>query len=305
MHQGICLQDEKIMPNIDWDSSIFDYKINLSKIDSNSHKIPLPYHTKHALQFSTEKRKAIEYIELATIKADKNVKHLLILNETITADYGKSLLPRWGDTEKVKAYVGRIREANPGVKLWISNHRLINPLVDRNKKRKTLIDTAKELGLDGVGLQVWLDWKMLWVPGRFLESILPRQTIFNIFGTDKPKKAHINALDKNINILPEEVKTTLINFFSSGLISYIREFGEDVKANKLLFSVPEWAVFLEDQERQYYVTKKLLDIFNELAEFNCYWYLTDIHKPHPGKTGTPGLFDKDLKPKKISTLFLK
>ena len=171
MHQGICLQDEEIIPNIDWERSIFDYKINLSKIDSNSHKIPLPYHTKHALQFSTEKRKAIEYIESATVKADKNVKHLLILNETITADYGKSLLPRWWDNEKVKAYIDRIRDANPGVKLWISNHRLINPLVDRNKKRKTLIDTAKELGLDGVGLQVWLDWKMLWVPGRFLESI--------------------------------------------------------------------------------------------------------------------------------------
>ena len=104
---------------------------------------------------------------------------MLILNETITADYGKSLLPRWWDNEKVKAYIDRIRDANPGVKLWISNHRLINPLVDRNKKRKTLIDTAKELGLDGVGLQVWLDWKMLWVPGRFLESIVARQTIFN------------------------------------------------------------------------------------------------------------------------------
>ena len=54
---------------------------------------------------------------------------------------------------------------------------------------------------------------------------------------------------------------------------------------------------LENQERQYQVAKELLEVYKQVgAEFNCYWYLTDnLPRPQLGKTGTPGLFDKDLK----------
>ena len=215
-------------------------------------------------------------------------------------------MPKWWDIDLAKKYIKSIREANPQAKLWISNHKLINPAFDRIKKRNLLINIAKELELDGVGLQVWLDKKMFFVPGYYLEKLLPKYDFSKLLSDYKDKDIRLSKL-QNSKFLDNQAIKVIFNSATSSLISYVKEFGQAVKKEGLLFSVPEWAVFLENQERQYQVARELLEIYKEVgAEFNCYWYLTDnLPRPQPGKTGTPGLFDKNLKPKKISTLFLK
>lgn len=305
MKQGIHIyNNDTVIPNIDW--SGFDYRIFHYEPDDLYKAIPLKNYTRHGLQLSRATQKeALLYFDTLPKKTGENIKHLIVLNELIVKDTGKDLLPNWWDREKAAHHINKIREVNPGVKLWISNHKLLNPMFDRVAKRKMLIELALELGLDGVGLQVWLDWKMFGVPGYYLESILPTNILYKLFGDYSTKKIGIRDIDNNLNLIDYELKTKLINFFAQSLTSYILEFGNDVKANNLLFSVPEWAVFLTNQDRQYKVAKELLDTYKKIGtEFNCYWYLSDnLEKKQPGKEGSPGLLDKNFKPKKIASLF--
>ena len=308
MRNGIGIPESKFIPSINWDDYIFDYKVSRFLQDEESRKVPLNWYTKHSLQFSTASYdQIINYLTKPPKKIDNNFKHFLVINEAIVGDAGKNLMPRWWDYKIVKNYIKIIKERNPGVKLWIANHRLVNPLHDRVKKRETLIDIAHGLELDGVSIQVWLDWKMFYMPGHYLEKIIPKPILSKFFRNYQIRNIKIQEIENKIGLLPNDLINHITNLFSQGIISYIKEFAQEVKSNNLLFSVSEWAVFLENQERQYKVAKELLEVYKEVgAEFNCYWYLTDnLPRPQPGKTGTPGLFDKDLNPKKISTLFLK
>ena len=306
MKNGICLYGSAGDIELDISKYIFDYKItvkrNKTKLDYK-----LPNYTRHTLQLSICDVTRINYhFNKPYPVLNPNIKHIIALNEIITGDWGIDLMPRWWDIDLARKYVKSIRKSNPEVKLWISNHKLINPAFDRIKKRNLLINIAKELELDGVGLQVWLDKKMFFVPGHYLEKLLPKYDFAYLLGDYQDKDIKLSKLQTS-KFLDNQAIKVIFNFATSSLISYVKEFGQAVKKEGLLFAVPEWAVFLENQERQYQVAKELLEVYKEVgAEFNCYWYLTDnLPRPQPGKTGTPGLFDKNLKPKKISTLFLK
>ena len=306
MQNGICLYGRAGDIELDTSKYIFDYKItvkrNKTKLDYK-----LPNYTRHNLQFSScDVSEINRYFSNHYPRISSNIKHIIAFNEIIIGDWGLDLMPKWWNIDLARKYVKSIRKSNPEAKLWISNHKLINPAFDRIKKRNLLINIAKELELDGVGLQVWLDKKMFFVPGHYLEKLLPNYDFAKLLGEYKDRNIRLYRL-QNSRFLDSQAIKVIFNSATSSLISYVKEFGQSVKKEGLLFAVPEWAVFLENQERQYQVAKKLLEVYKEVGvEFNCYWYLTDnLPRHHPGKTGTPGLFDKDLKPKKISTLFLK
>ena len=306
MKNGICLYESAGDVDVDISKYIFDYKIAI-QINKKKLDYKLPGYTRHTLQLSSCNKTQINYhFNKSYPKLNSDIKHIIAFNETIIGDWGIDLMPKWWDIDLAKKYIKSIREANPQAKLWISNHKLINPAFDRIKKRNLLINIAKELELDGVGLQVWLDKKMFFVPGHYLEKLLPKYDFSKLIGDYQNIDIRLSKL-QNSKFLDNQAIKVIFNSATSSLISYVKEFGQAVKKEGLLFSVPEWAVFLENQERQYQVAKELLEGYKEVgAEFNCYWYLTDnLPRPQPGKTGNPGLFDKDLKPKKISTLFLK
>ena len=306
MQKGICLYGSAGDIDLDISKYIFDYKITIKR-NKTELDYKLPNYTRHNLQLSNcDVSKINRYFNNPYPKISSNIKHIIAFNEIIIGDWGIDLMPKWWDIDLAKKYIKSIREANPQAKLWISNHKLINPAFDRIKKRNLLINIAKELELDGVGLQVWLDKKMFFVPGHYLERLLPKYDFAKLLSDYQNKDIRLSKL-QNSKFLDNQAIKVIFNSATSSLISYVKEFGQAVKKEGLLFAVPEWAVFLVNQERQYQVAKELLEVYKEVgAEFNCYWYLTDnLPRPQPGKTGTPGLFDKDLKPKKISTLFLK
>ena len=145
MKNGICLYGSAGDIDLDISKYIFDYKItvkrNKTKLDYK-----LPNYTRHTLQLSSCDVTKINYhFHKSYPKIGSDIKHIIAFNETIKGDWGVDLIPKWWNIGLASKYVKSIRKSNPEAKLWISNHKLINPAFDRIKKRNLLINIAKKL----------------------------------------------------------------------------------------------------------------------------------------------------------------
>lgn len=145
------------LPNINWEKSKINHVFQYCSGKTNSlfANIPQPlYGYQNTCSKGTKAtREQLERPLLPT----KN-KHQILFNEIIINDAG-NLIPSWYNSAKLKQYVEKYRHINPETTLWISNHKLLNPAYDVDGKRSLLINIAKEFGIDGIGIQVWWNWR--------------------------------------------------------------------------------------------------------------------------------------------------
>ena len=108
---------------------------------------------------------------------------------------------------------------------------------------------------------------MFFVPGHYLERLLPKYDFAKLLSDYQDKDIRLSKL-QNSKFLDNQAIKVIFNSATSSLISYVKEFGQAVKKEGLLFAVPEWAVFLANQERQYQVAKELLEVYKEVENKN-------------------------------------
>lgn len=166
----------KELPTISWDN--IDY----------FHQYFHPFNKEKSthFKFNNVPTKYFEYgLSCSYLKAQKIVEkvskdfprkistpNFIIFNEIIKFDRF-NLIPRWYKecSEKVPKYIDSFRKLNPGVTTWLSNHKLLSPLNDRDGKKEFLIKIAKQSGIDGIGIQVYWDWRYEAISGDITEYL--------------------------------------------------------------------------------------------------------------------------------------